>query len=354
VVHSLDPHHPVASILGDIDRGAQQPLRPRPFLPGTISTQAIVSDLAPSVDVWGVNAFRGATFGGLFGEWRQISAEPMFAAEFGADAYDHRIDAENQAMQAEFDSGLWREIALHLSAQSAGQPGLGGLIFEWNDEWWKNGAPCAHTVSNETNPGQPDGINDEEWFGLVAIDRQPRLAYSTRRGLFRSVASITTTAGLNASAFSESSSQFYADGAGFCYKQDGAVGRGLNIAVIDPGTGAVVDGRNFDTWADKQAFVTMTDYLSNMIPIGRIVLVAIADEGGFIRYTPPESDCHQPWADPRVEQGYLTLEALGSMQIRSVGYWGSWAMIAIKGQGAIAEAYHDPRASSACRASAAA
>ena len=345
VIRGLDSNHPVASILGDIDRDATQPLLPLPWSPNTNSTHKIVNDLVPSVDVWGFNIYRGATFGGLFGQWQQISSKPMFLAEFGADSYDHRIVTESQQMQADFDERLWKEVYLHLSSEWPGKPALGGLAFEWNDEWWKNGNLCVHDASGESNPGQPDGYNDEEWFGIVDIDRQPKQVYARMQKNFRADRRITTTAHVTLSAFSEVFSQFFYDGAGFCYKLGGGGGgRGLNFAVVNPGTGAIEDCRNFDTWYDKQAFVTMTDYISNSgaIPTGSIVLAAIADEAGFIRYTPPESDCHEPLSDPRVEMGYQALERLGSTQIRNVGYAGSWAMIAIQGQGALTEAYHDP------------
>ena len=105
--------------------------------------------------------------------------------------------------------------------------------------------------------------------------------------------------------------------------------------------------RNFDTYMNRENFVNLSDYLSDdaAIPPGAIVLLAIADEGGFT--DPAQADlitweCHTPRADARVETGYLALENLGSALIRDVGYWGSWGMISIKGQGSLIEAYHDP------------
>jgi len=70
-----------------------------------------------------------------------------------------------------------------------------------------------------------------------------------------------------------------------------------------------------------------------------------AHEGGFIDYgqaNPITYECKTPWSDPRVETSYQALENLGSTQIRDVGYWGSWAMITIKGQGVLTEAFHNP------------
>ena len=339
-IHGLDSNHPVASILADIARDSQ-PLLPIPWSPSTLSTRQIVNELVPSVDIWGVNIYRGAILGGLFAEWRQISTKPMFLGEFGADSYDHRISNENQLMQADFDAALWSELCLNLSADRPGRPSPGGLVFEWNDEWWKNGSPCTQDVSEETNYGQPDLHNDEEWFGVVDIDRRPKQAYYRMRECFLG-RSITVTTQVTVSVFSEGHSQFFKNGAGFYDTTQGEGGRGLNFAIIDPNTGAIEDTRSFDTWYDHQAFVTMANFVSETIPSGSLVLVAIADEGGFIRYAPPQSDCHSPWDDWRVEMGYQALQSLGSKVIRNVGYWGSWAMVTIKGQEALAEAYHDP------------
>ena len=138
---------------------------------------------------------------------------------------------------------------------------------------------------------------------------------------------------------SEFNSQFSKDGAGFCDKQGGgAAGRGINIATIDPSNGAIEDCRNFDTYIDLQQFAALVTYIGT-IPTGRIVVAAIADAGGCIN---PQSNCHTPRGDPKVEQGYFALEQLGSQQIRALGYQGSWALIAIKGQGVIDEASQDP------------
>jgi hypothetical protein len=138
----------------------------------------------PSVDVWGFNVYRNASFGDLFRQWESISAEPMFVSEFGADSYDHRTGSQNEAMQAAFDAGLWDEVFFDLSADRVRGVAIGALAFEFQDEWWKNGDPSAHDISGETNGGQPDGINDEEHFGVMTIDRTPKQAYTVMQSRF--------------------------------------------------------------------------------------------------------------------------------------------------------------------------
>jgi hypothetical protein len=133
-----------------------------------------------------LNVYRGASFGSLFSDWSSISAKPMFLAEYGADAYrtaslDLMDGSEDQSMQAGFDRGLWNQIVPNLSALNLFGICVGGVVFEWNDEWWKASAQLGASVDNQENLGfaasQPDNFSNEEWYGLVAIDRRVRQAY---------------------------------------------------------------------------------------------------------------------------------------------------------------------------------
>ena len=40
---------------------------------------------------------------------------------------------------------------------------VGGLVFEWNDEWWKNNL-------YERGENVHDRSDPEEWFGVIGID----------------------------------------------------------------------------------------------------------------------------------------------------------------------------------------
>jgi hypothetical protein len=354
LVKSLDANHPVVTFMADPHIIDTHPLSPEafPFATARPCTSEIVSTLVPSVDVWGFNVYRGWSFQDVFRMWQSISTKPMLIGEFGADSYDHRVNDENQPMQAQFDTGLWDELYFELSAERVNSPAVGGLVFELQDEWWKNGDPSEHSISSEQNYGQPDGFNDEEWFGLLTIAREPKAAYAAMQGRFQggqSAVVLSSAPTLRAISQGDdvgnSGAQFQIDDKTVFQRgggQDG--GRGINVGILDAHTGIrMQETRNFDTWymdggwgGSHVHFPELVAYLQSL-PDGTILALAIGDEGGFIA-----GPGGAPWPDPYVEQGYEALEALGSQQIRQVSYNGGWAMVVIKGQGVLAEGISEP------------
>ncbi len=173
MVHSLDPTHPVALSNGDLDN------------------LDMIATECPSVDVLAVNSYRGADGMG-FSFWdslREIWGKPVVIAEFGCPAYDSRTDpftAEKE--QADYLLSNWQDIITNTAGFGAGLA-LGGNIFEWVDEWWKEGFrtdPWIHDTVQQKRGPFPDNYLYEEWLGLMSQGdgrlspflRQPRLAYA--------------------------------------------------------------------------------------------------------------------------------------------------------------------------------
>lgn len=100
--------------------------------------------------------------------------------------------------------------------------------------------------------------------------------------------------------------------------------RGFNLMVLNEDDGSILDSLVFDTYARTTAADSMADFI-NSLPVGRIVLAAIKDEG----------------SNSMTEAAYQALESLGSAYCRDIEMRSSLAMIGIKGasSGSVQEDY---------------
>jgi len=149
-IKSLDPEHPVGICSGDIlflDKFGKN---------------------APDIDIFGTNAYRGDYGFGFL--WRQVKFEadrPVFITEFGCPAYAQgRSQEEGEALQAEYHRGAWEDIQNNMAFGTGAGNALGGIIFEWLDEWWKGYEPAIHDKKGLWVGPFPDGTMHEEWLGL--------------------------------------------------------------------------------------------------------------------------------------------------------------------------------------------
>jgi hypothetical protein len=180
-IKALDGKHLVASVYGEIND----------------SIEHVVNDVCRSVDVWGLNVYRGSSFGALFAQWDALSTKPMFIAEYGADSYrtvswkPPVFGYIDESMQADFDDGLWREAAHNLSYRSMTNVCVGATVFEWCDEWWKTGDPSVHEYDGYIADWGayvfPDSFGNEEYFGIVNADRSPKQSYARLQDDFSDV-----------------------------------------------------------------------------------------------------------------------------------------------------------------------
>lgn len=176
LIKSLDANHPVMSSYGEIDINADG-LR-------LGDTQSYVNNICHSVDAWALNIYRGNTFGTLFEQWRAITGKPMLLGEFDTDAFRSAAHGEpipgvvDETLQTQWNLAEWNHLTQNLSVNDPTKVALGGFVFEWSDEWWKVSPHDSQQKSGFVLPGgHPDDFANEEFFGIVDIDRGLRSAY---------------------------------------------------------------------------------------------------------------------------------------------------------------------------------
>ncbi len=163
---------------------------------GDIQYIDLIQKHVKSLDVLGVNAYRGISFTAL---WKDVKAKlglPVLFFEFGSDAFNSKEFREDQKSQAQYLKGQWQEM--YQKSYGNGQEGnsIGGFVFQWRDEWWKfkqtENLDKQDTNASWANGGYKydfvEGQNNmnEEWWGVSSIGpidsdgvykTQPRMAY---------------------------------------------------------------------------------------------------------------------------------------------------------------------------------
>ena len=154
---------------------------------------------APELDIYGANAYRGKEgFGMLWKDVSDLYEKPVVITEYGCPAYSKMYGPEeNERQQAIYHEGSIKNIQENVAGYGSGNA-LGGIIFEWTDEWWKAGPPPEFdpSVHDETSQWMGpfiDGCAYEEWFGLCSVGdgtltpfkRQIRKAYYSIKDMWK-------------------------------------------------------------------------------------------------------------------------------------------------------------------------
>jgi len=131
----------------------------------------IFAEYAPDVDIYAANVYRGDYGFGSF--WEQVfdaSGKPAYISEFGCPAFaQHLTREEAEKAQADYLKGNWLDIEENLAGHARGVGNaLGGVVFEWLDEWWKSYEPFRHDRKSDAIGPFPGGYYYEEWFGLIS------------------------------------------------------------------------------------------------------------------------------------------------------------------------------------------
>lgn len=166
-IHKIDKSHPVSTAHGDLPN-------------------AMALKMSPNIDVWGMNVYRSVKPETIFKEWEAVSSKPMYLSETGADSYmqiakDGYKQGVNEKAQAD-------ATAIILKAVFKGQDICSGVtLFSFTDGWWKAGnndvQDAGGAAPNST--GVPfDGSPNEEYWGIVDIDRNKKQAFSVLKQIY--------------------------------------------------------------------------------------------------------------------------------------------------------------------------
>jgi tetratricopeptide (TPR) repeat protein len=178
MIKSIDPNHPVAICNGD-----------------TLYADKF-GKYAPDVDAYGANVYRGDYgFGSFWDEVKEQSDKPAFITEYGAPAFGgaSMTYEEGQQAQADYHKGNWLDILYNSAGYKEGAGNsVGGMAFEWVDEWWKDYSPSVHDTKADAVGPFPGGFYFEEWFGIFGQGdgsqspylREPRKVYYTYKELW--------------------------------------------------------------------------------------------------------------------------------------------------------------------------
>lgn len=202
LIKSLDPHQrPVAISNGD-----------------TLYLDICAAN-APELDIFGVNAYRGEDgFGSLWQDISDVFDRATMITEYGCSAYNPDWTQKRAELgQAKYHIGNWINIESNFAGRGIGNA-LGGIAFEWVDEWWKANSDLPVKVqlqnkvwyakrsaqyknlqpgTHDTVPqfGAPflDGWSYEEWLGISSQGdgklspflRQLRPVYFDYKGMWK-------------------------------------------------------------------------------------------------------------------------------------------------------------------------
>ncbi len=152
MIKDLDKDHPVALCNGD-----------------TLYLD-IYAKHCPDVDAYAANAYRGDYGFGSY--WQQVfeaTGKAAFITEYGCPAYANFLDREEaEQAQADYHHGNWMDIRTNAAGTREGVGNaIGGIVFQWMDEWWKNYEPAFHDKTAGAQGPFPDGYMYEEWFGII-------------------------------------------------------------------------------------------------------------------------------------------------------------------------------------------
>jgi len=171
LIHEVDSNHPVTTAHGELPN-------------------ALAMSLASNIDVWGMNVYRWDDPTEIFSQWEALSSKPMYLSEAGGDSYmtitkSGYEQGVNEKAQADANAKILESIFNNKEI------GLGVTMFSFTDGWWKAGNVDSQDIGGyaPNSSGVPyDGSPNEEFWGMVDIDRNKKLTFDVIKQNYKSEA----------------------------------------------------------------------------------------------------------------------------------------------------------------------
>ncbi len=168
-IKQIDTKHPVATAHGEVP------------------SEDLIQRL-DQIDLWGLNVYRWDQPAKALEEFSKVSSKPVYFSELGADSY---MTIENEGYALGYNEIAQADATQTILDQvlTSDTKATGAILFSYTDGWWKADSPNTQDVGGWTpgSSGVPyDATANEEYWGIVTIDREPKEAYEVVKKAFKS------------------------------------------------------------------------------------------------------------------------------------------------------------------------
>lgn len=160
-----------AEFINEVAAAIKQTDNTRPVAVCNLNAEGVaaLSAYAPEVDIYGANVYSGAyCMGSVYQKVKRYYDRPLMFTEWGSDAYFNG-KGPDEAAQAEYIRLNWKDIQLNMADALGEGNVIGGIVFEWMDEWWKSwkDTPKSQSTAGDMMFPFADGWSNEEWYGIT-------------------------------------------------------------------------------------------------------------------------------------------------------------------------------------------
>jgi hypothetical protein len=142
------------------------------------TTQYLGESFGAAIDIWGTDIYRGNVENIVLPAYRSIpGGKPIIFSEYGMSFASNFFEASADDTWIISNQLAGYSMALEKNFEGLDTVGeqiiVGGFIFAFTDEWWKDGNWWTHDFGTAPNQHYVLGINSEEYYGLYAIEKHP-------------------------------------------------------------------------------------------------------------------------------------------------------------------------------------